>query len=185
MANATERNRDDDVPLEKKLDDLHALIEGNDTAMLTTRRLDGSLVTRPMALQKRDGVADLWFMTDVETHKTEELEANPDVNVAFYNSKSREWISISGRALLTQDREQIHRLYEPDWKAWLGDEGGERDGGPDDPRIGLILVEAQSVVYSKNNKPKPLLLFEVAKAIATGTPPKVADLRTLEGEELR
>ena len=185
MANATERNRDEDVPLEKKLDDLYALIEGNDIAMLTTRRADGSLVTRPMAVQKRDGVADLWFMTDAETHKLDELGANPDVNVGFYNSKTREWISISGRASISRDSDQIHRLYEPDWKAWLGDEGGDRNGGPDDPRIALIFVEAQSVVYSKNNKPRPLVLFEVVKSIATGTPPKVADLRTLDESELR
>ena len=45
---AVERNRDNAVPLEKKLDDLYKLIDGIDIAMLTTRRADGHLVSRPM-----------------------------------------------------------------------------------------------------------------------------------------
>jgi general stress protein 26 len=39
--------------------------------MFTTRRPDGRLVSRPMATQKRDPIADLWFVTAVESHKIE------------------------------------------------------------------------------------------------------------------
>jgi hypothetical protein len=42
----TDRNRDDEVPTEKKLDDLYKLIDGIETAMFTTRRQDGHLVSR-------------------------------------------------------------------------------------------------------------------------------------------
>jgi general stress protein 26 len=107
------------------------------------------------------------------------------VNLAFYRDRTREWVSVSGTAVLSQDRELIRRLYEPDWRAWLGDEGGERDGGPGAPRIQLILVEAHSVVYSKQDRPTPLVLFELAKGIVTGRPPKVADLRSLDEGDLR
>ena len=51
--NAAEKNRDDNVSTEKKLDDLYKLIDGIETAMLTTRRADGSLVSRAMQTQKR------------------------------------------------------------------------------------------------------------------------------------
>ena len=64
------------------------------------------------------------------------------------------------------------------------DQGGERDGGPGDPRLALILVDVQSVTYLKVNKPKPIVLFEVAKAIVTGTPPRLGALRELSGEEI-
>ena len=93
---------------------------------------------------------------------------------------------MSGRAILSQDRDLIDSLYKPDWKTWLGDTGdGKRDGGPHDPRIALILVEADSVDYSKKDRPTPLVLFQVVKAMVTGAPPKVADLRELGREELR
>jgi general stress protein 26 len=185
MANdALERNRDDEVPLEKKLDDLYALIDGIEVAMFTTRRPDGSLVSRPMQVQERAAGTDLWFVTNIESHKLDELAHDPHVNLAFYRDRTREWVSVSGTALVSQDRSLVHELYKPDWRAWFGDEGGERDGGPDDPRLALVLVEAHSVIYSKQDRPTPLVLFQIARAMVTGTPPKVADLRTLGESEL-
>lgn len=182
-ANATEQNRDDEVPTAKKLEDLYALVDGIETAMFTTRRADGHLVSRPMATQQRTEGADFWFVTDVETHKLDELENDPHVNLSFYRDRTREWVSVSGIASVSRDRAKIHELYAPDWKAWFGDEGGERDGGPDDPRLALILVEAHSVVYEKTDRPQPLVLFEIARAMVTGTPPNVSDLRHVgEGE---
>ena len=72
-----------DVPLEKKLDELYGLIEGIEIAMFTTRRQDGRLVSRPMATQKREPGADLWFVTDVESEKIDELAADPNVALAY------------------------------------------------------------------------------------------------------
>jgi general stress protein 26 len=183
---ATDKNRDDEVPLEKKLDDLYGLIDGIETAMLTTRRPDGSLVSRAMQTQRRTAGTDLWFMTNLESDKFEELALDPHVNVSYFRDRTREWVSVSGRAILSRDRDLIDSLYKPDWKAWLGDQGdGLRDGGARDPRIVLILVEADSVVYSKNDRPMPLALFQVVKGMITGAPPKVADLREIGADELR
>lgn len=182
-ASATRHDRDDGVPATKKLDDLYGLVDGIEIAMFTTRRADGHLVSRPMATQARTEGADFWFVTDVETHKLDELETDPHVNLAFYRDRTREWVSVSGTAHVSRDRAKIRELYRPDWRAWFGDEGGERDGGPDDPRIALILVDAHSVVYLKSDRPQPLVLFDVAKAIVTGQPPKTGDLRHVgEGE---
>jgi general stress protein 26 len=182
---ATQKNRDDEVPLEKKLDDLYALIDGIETAMVTTRRRDGNLVSRAMQTQRRTAGCDLWFMTNAESEKFEELALDPHINVSYYRDRTREWVSVSGHAILSHVRDLIDALYKPDWKAWLGDTGhGRRDGGPHDPRIALILVEADCVVYSKNNRSMPLALFQVAKAMVTGEPPKVADLRELGRDEL-
>jgi general stress protein 26 len=91
---------------------------------------------------------------------------------------------VSGAASISQDRRIIRELYQKDWKAWFGDQGGERDGGPDDPRLALISVDVESVTYLKLNKPQPVVLFEVAKGMLTGTPPKVGAQRELSGEEV-
>lgn len=180
------RNRDEELPLAKRLDDLYELVDGVETAMVTTRRPDGSLVSRAMQTQRRTAGTDLWFMTNIESEKFEELAIDPHVNVSYYRDRSREWVSVSGHAILSQDRDLIEALYKPDWKAWLGDTGdGRRDGGPRDPRIVLILVETDSVVYSKNDRPMPLALFEVVKGMITGEPPNAADLREIGADELR
>ncbi|MDB4870708.1 MAG: pyridoxamine 5-phosphate oxidase-related FMN-binding protein, partial [Gemmatimonadales bacterium] len=52
-----------DMPASKKIDELYDLIEGIETAMFTTRRADGLLVSRPMATQERIEGADLFFVT--------------------------------------------------------------------------------------------------------------------------
>lgn len=163
------------VPPEKKLEQLYELIDGIETAMLTTRRPDGSLVSRPMQTQARRAGTDLWFMTSVDSGKIDELIAEPQVNLGYYKDGTREYVSVSGRARVTQDKALIHQLYKPDWKAWLGDEGGDRDGGPDDPRIALIEVQAESAHYLKATHSRLVTLFSIAKAIVTGDPPKAGD----------
>jgi general stress protein 26 len=184
MTKASERARGD-VPLDKKLKELYGLIEGIEIAMFTTRRADGHLVSRPMATQTQAQGTDLWFVTDITTHKLDELAHDPHVNLAYYRDRTREWVSVSGTASVSQDRRAIRDLYRRDWKAWFGDEGGERDGGPDDPRLALILVEVHSVTYLKVDKPQPVVLFEVAKGMITGTPPDVGTERHVSGTELR
>ena len=183
MTKAADRNRDQ-APLGKKLEDLYALIEGIEIAMFTTRRADGHLVSRPMATQTQAEGTDLWFVTDIDTHKLDELDFDPHVNLAYYRDRSREWVSVSGTASVTQDRRAIRELYRPDWKAWFGDEGGERNGGPDDPRLALILVDVHSVTYLKVDKPRPVVLFEVARAMVTGKPPNIGKERHVSPSEL-
>jgi general stress protein 26 len=175
----------DAVPTEKKLDDLYALIRDNEIAMLTTRRADGFLVSRPMATQQRQPGCDLWFVTNRDTDKLDEIEHDPHVNCAYYNDGSREWVSVSGTARVVDSRPKIHALYAPDWKAWFPDEGGQRNGGPDDPRLRLIFVDAHSVTYLKQDKPQPVVLFEVAKGMVTGSTPDVGSLREVGTAELR
>ncbi|HEX6615298.1 MAG TPA: pyridoxamine 5'-phosphate oxidase family protein [Gemmatimonadales bacterium] len=183
MSSAKDRNRDE-ASLDKKLEELYELIEGIEIAMFTSRRPDGGLVSRPMATQTQAEGSDLWFVTDIESNKLDELEFDPHVNLAYYRDRTREWVSVSGLATVSQDRRAIRELYRKDWKAWFGDEGGERDGGPDDPRIALILVDVESVTYLKVDKPRPVVLFEVAKGMVTGTPPHVGALRKVSGDEL-
>ena len=179
-----DKQRDDElVPTEKKLDELYELIDGIQIAMFTTRRRDGHLVSRPMDTQERTSGTDLWFVTDIETHKLEELASDPHVNLAYLKGHS-EWVSVSGTAIITQDRDLVRELYKPDWKAWFAREGDERSGTPEDPRIALILVEAHSVTYLKQDKPKPVQLFEFVKGMVTSSPPDMGTVRHISESEL-
>lgn len=180
----SEANRATGVSTEKKLDDLYKLIDGMEVCLFTTRRPDGRLVTRPMQVQERTSGTDLWFVTDVEANKLEEVASDPHVNLGFYNNKTREWVSVSGKAIISQDRDLVHAMYKPDWRIWFPDEGGKRDGGPDDPRLALVLVEALSVTYFKKTKPQPVVLFELAKAFVTGSAPKLGEERMLGQREI-
>jgi general stress protein 26 len=181
---ASARNTNDDVSSEKKIGELYSLVDGIDIAMMTSRNFDGTLISRPMATQEKRSRVDFWFVTSTETHKVDEIEAQPEVNLAYYNNKSREWVSVSGTARIVTDRDLIRTLYKPDWKAWFGDEGGVRNGGPNDPRLALIEVEAHEATYLKSNQPRAVQLFKVAKALITGDAPKIGDMRHVGKKEL-
>jgi len=172
------------VPPAKKIEELYSLVEGIDIAMLTSRNFDGTLVSRPMSTQEKRPRVDFWFVTSTEAHMVDEIEAQPEVNLAYYNNKSREWVSVSGTARIITDRDLIRTLYKPDWKAWFGDEGGNRNGGPNDPRLVLIEVEAHEATYLKSNEPRAVHLFKVAKALITGSVPKIGDMRRVGKKEL-
>jgi general stress protein 26 len=124
-------------------------------------------------------------VTNIETFKIDELRHDPNVNLGYYNPKTREWVSVSGRASILQDRAKIRELHQPDWRAWFEDEGGERDGGPDDPRLALILVHAQVVHYMKAKHSRPRALFEYVKGVVTGSDPDIGREEHLEAGELR
>jgi len=183
MTTATQaKNEDRSAPQEKKVEDFYDLIDGIEIAMLTTRLGDGALVSRPMATQKRREGVDLWFVTSTETHKVEEIEREPHINLGYY--KDAEWVSVSGRATLVRDRALIRQLYQPDWRAWFGDEGGERDGGPDDPRLVLIVVKVESATYFKRTQSRPVMWLNVMKSVITGDPPDIGEVGHLKGSEL-
>jgi len=174
---------DTTAPLNKQIDELYDLIKGIEIAMMTTQLEDGSLVSRPMSTQTQRDDIDLWFMTRTDTHKVEEIEAHPALNLGYY--KDYEWVSVTGTATVTQDRAMIHELYQPSWKIWLEENGGAEDGGPDDPRIALINVRVDKVTYFKRTATKPVVFFQMAKAFMTGTAPKLGEEHHLDGSDLR
>jgi general stress protein 26 len=168
-----------------KLEKFYELIDKIEIAMLTTRRPDGLLVSRPMATQVLSTGADLWFVTTKSSPKVAEIAADPNVNLSYYKDRTREWISVAGTARLVSDRAKIHQLYRPDWRAWFGDEGGPQDGTPDDPRIILIGVDIRIAHYLELNKPQAVVLFEVVKGMVTGKQPNMPETQEVHGDELR
>lgn len=187
MAIHTDAHRHDgqQPSTQEKLGQLYELIDKIEIALMTTRRADGSLVSRPMATQARADGTDLWFVTNAETAKIDELETDPHVNLAYYKSGTYEFVSVSGVARLSRDPERIRELYSPSFRAWFGDEGGARNGGPEDPRIVLVLVEAQSAVYLKARHGKAVTLFGVVKGAVTGERPQIGTHAKLDHAELQ
>ena len=57
--------------------------------------------------------ADLWFVTTDDTPKLRDLAADPHVNLSYYKDRTREWVSVSGTATITRDRQKIHEPTRP------------------------------------------------------------------------
>ena len=162
--------------MQQKLEKLYEHIDDVEIAMMTTRRADGHLHSRAMATQKRADGADLWFVTTDNTAKLRDLAADTHVNLSYYKDRTREWVSVSGIARITRERQKIHELYALDWKAWFPDEGDPRHGTKDDPRMVLIGVDVHAAVFLEVNKPQPVVLFEIAKGWVTSSDPDIGEL---------
>ena len=139
--------------------------------IITTVNEDGALVSRPMAVKDRDFDGDLWFFTEDPSHKTAEVRANPQVNVALDSGGG--WVSLAGEAEVVKDAAKIDELWDTGAEAWFTD-------GRNDPKVALLKVTAHTAEYWATDDPKPLVLFKYAKAAITGGRPNVGEARTVD-----
>ena len=133
-----------------------------------------------MATQRRAAGADLWFVAAEGTGKLEDIEDDPHVNLAYYKDRTREWVSVSGLATLSRDRDKIRELYAPDSKIWFGGDGDARNGTADDPRLVLIGVDIHAATFLEVSKPQPVVLYELAKGLLTGDTPELGETHRIE-----
>ncbi|ORY77793.1 hypothetical protein BCR37DRAFT_122459 [Protomyces lactucae-debilis] len=142
--------------------------------MLTTVNTSGLLVSRCMAVADRENTVDLIFHTHAESGKTDDIDNNSNVSVSFYKDSTGEWLSVSGKAELVTDRNVVEKYYSKSLKAWIGDKGdGVHDGGPGDPRIGIIRVKTSTVTYAVQTATTIGKYIGIAKGIVTGEVPSI------------
>jgi general stress protein 26 len=171
--------------MKTELEELFTIADKVGIAMMTTRRTDGHLRARPMANQKRTAGADLWFVASEGTDKLVELSHDPHVNLSYFSESTKEWISVSGLAVLSRDRGKIRELYTTDWKVWFPDEGDPRHGTADDPRMVLIGVTVHAAEFLEVNKPKPVVFYELVKGWFTGTDPDIGRMHEIGAGQTR
>lgn len=154
-----------------QLDQLATLIDKAKIGIVTTVNPDGHLVSRPMAIKDRDFDGDLWFFTEDPSHKTDEVRAVPEVNVALESGSG--WVSIAGTAEIVTDKTKIDELWDTAAGAWF-------EQGRDDPKVALLKVTAHTAEVWATNQPKPLVLLKYAKAAATGGRPQVGENHVID-----
>lgn len=115
-----------------------ALMEKIGFCMLST--LDGADIrSRPMAAYAEREEDAIYFLTDAESHKDEEIEQRPNVGLAFADTDGQKYVSLTGVASLSNDRRKIKELWSPAAKAWWD--------SPDDPAIRLLRVVPKDAQY--------------------------------------
>jgi general stress protein 26 len=97
--------------------------------MFTTH--DGEQIrSRPMAAFVRHDEDAIYFLGDAKDHKDDEVQTNSNVALTFADGKN--FVSLTGHAGVSRDRQKIKDLWGPAAKAWWD--------SPDDPNIRLISV---------------------------------------------
>lgn len=144
---------------------LKGMLEGIDFTMLTTFA-GGKLHSRPMSTQEMDENGDLWFFTQDDSRKVDELKADNRINAAYSDPDGNTFVSVFGIAEVVKDRAKIEELWSPIYKAWFPE-------GLDDPHICLLRVQIEDAEYWDAPSSKVVQLAGFVQALVTG---KEADM---------
>jgi general stress protein 26 len=156
---------------DEELETINHIISSTRFATVTTRTADGDLVSRPLAVLDREFDGTVWFFTQDPSPKTDDVAADPHVNVAYADGASV--VSLAGTATVDRDQARIDEFWNPWAEAWF-------EGGRQDPTVALLRVQATSAEYWHIDKPGLVRGFEVVKALVTGGTPDVGESRTVE-----
>lgn len=123
---------------------------------------------RPMDARARRNDNAIYFLTDVRHHKDEEIARYPQVMLAFADTDGMKFVSLSGRASVSNDRARIKELWEPTAQAWWD--------SPEDPNIRLLTVQPEEAEFW-DSPGKVVSMIKMAAAAMSGSRPDLGDNR--------
>jgi len=170
---------------QQKIDGLKQILKTTKYCMFTTRSPTGELHARCMAPASTES---LWFsfIANNATFKFDEIDADSNVNVSFLDPSSTSWISVTGKARITNDREVIKKLWSPLVSAWFGDLGdGVHKGDENDPRVSAIQVVPDEIRYWYAQRSSIGQMAEIATSAITGGTAVPGELRTITKAEIQ
>ena len=118
---------------------------------------------RPMYTQKVEPDSfdgSLWFMTDAESGKVDELAENSNVVVTYSAPNKNRYVVVYGTARAERNPDKARELWNVHAKGWYPD-------GPTDRSLMLIEVRVDSAEYWDGPSNTSYLL-KLAKAVASG-----------------
>jgi general stress protein 26 len=141
---------------------LKELIEEIKFGMLTTEDTDGTLRSRPLQTRAVEEDGSIWFFTSRTSSKVTEASADGwRVNVSYSHPGKMDYVSISGRATLVDDREKMKAL----WTKWVE---VFFPRGLDDPDLALLRVDIAKAEYWDSPGTAAGRAYALGKAFATG-----------------
>ncbi len=136
------------------------LIEAARVGMFITQD-EGQLFSRPIAVTEVDENHNIWFFTDINSEKVEDLTANKQINFSFANTDENAYVSVSGVASLVKDQDKIDEKWNVMLKAWFPE-------GKTSEALVLVKVTPKSAQYWDSSSSKVVMMYDLAKAILTG-----------------
>jgi len=134
----------------------------------TTVDNDGTLWSRPMAIQTKDFDGVLHFFTYADSEKVEHVGRNPNVAVGFSDPKLQNYVMMAGQAAVLDDRAKIAELWSEPMRTWFPE-------GKDDPNLRLVRVDTDRAEYWDSPSSTVLHAYGYVKAVITGKPPGQGD----------
>jgi general stress protein 26 len=167
------RGKDDG---QTSIDRVWEIIERVGIAMLTTR-FPGGLRARPLEARPERGAGLIWFVTDLESGKEHEIEAEHDICLVFVDAADKVYLSITARAQVRRDPAKAAQIWKLTDNAWWH--------GPDDPNVCLLRVRPIIAELWDGPASRIVTAFEFVKAAITGGEPNLGENRKATAEARR
>ncbi|MCJ1334402.1 hypothetical protein MMC10_011111 [Thelotrema lepadinum] len=177
---------DTETPKAEQVKDFYNIVDKITSCLLVTERANVGPVGRSMGVAKRNG-PDFLFIANVHSKKFDDLRNSETASITFQDSSSQNWVSIAGKATKASNADpRIKELYSKTISAWFGDLGdGVHTGGPEDPRMALIEVKPNYIVYWKSTVGSIGFVKEVALGAATGKVANVGVTREFDSADIQ
>lgn len=145
------------------------LIEEIGLCMLVSHDEGGEVLRgRPMSAHPRRDEDAIYFLTDLRSHKDDEIEINENVCLCFTGSGSHSYVSVSGTANLLDDRLRVAELWSPAARAFWESK--------DDPNIRILKVRP-SLAEFWDSPGKIVTTVKMAAAAISGSRPDLGSNR--------
>jgi general stress protein 26 len=142
------------------IDHVWKLVEDIPVAMVVTHEGQGqNMRARPMAARPAKEEGAIYFLTDADTPKAQEIRRNQSVCLAFADNKAQKYVSISGHAEMLDDRERVKKYWSVYDKAFWPDKN--------DPRIRVLRVTPESAEFWEGDG-RVVTAVKLVAAIASG-----------------
>ncbi len=109
-------------------------------AMLVTQSNNGLLRSRPMMTQAIEEPNFIWFADRVESTLNTEIIQNTGVNLSYSDRSKGIYISLSGKAQIVTDQENLEQVVTKTASQWIPDT-------VKDPHLSAIRVEVVTAEY--------------------------------------
>jgi len=173
---------------EEKITELKNIIKTVKCSMMTTRDSNGQLHSRAMepCSPFEHHTLTLYFFANNASQKFEEINNDPQTNLSFYDEKTTNWISVSGVAKVTQDKEIIKKYWSHTVAGYFGNlDDGVHKGDQHDPRVSVIVVEPSEIRFWVSTKGGIGRAFDSAAGAVTGKVTAPGQLHTITADEIK
>lgn len=152
----------EDLVGKEGIDKIKEIAKSASSCFFCTKISTGKAIeTRPMSPQKIDDQGNFWFLSANDSHKNAQIKEDPAVQLMFQGSAHSDFLTLYGKATITEDKQTIEELWDPILKVWFTE-------GKDDPRISVIKFTPSDGYYWDNKHGNAIAMIKTAFGAIVG-----------------
>jgi general stress protein 26 len=156
---------------DREVDRVWQVAEKIGTCMFVTSPGSGPRA-RPMHALPDQGAGCFWFITDLGGTKDDEIIIRPDVCLAFADTGSNTYLSITGRAELVHVA-KAEELWSNEAQAWWPD-------GPTDPNVCVVRVVPDNAEFWATRGNSITIALKLIAARLSGNLPELGENKKVQ-----